>query len=363
MRVLMAAGGTGGHVFPAIAIAEEVMSRDPSNRVLFIGTARGMAGRVVRDAGYRFCAVRGGGLAGGVSGALSGLAQTAMGAAQAFAAVRDFRPDVAVGTGGYASVPGAVAALLQGVPLAVCEQNSAPGLANKALAVAARRVFLSFPHSGGARRAGKFRLVGNPVRRTVVTAALERAAPRRFPRSGTPTLFILGGSQGAAALNRAIPPAVSLYKERTGAGVRVIHQTGRGAEREVAAAYRRAGVQARVFDFSPAVAEFYAEADLVISRSGAGAVAEMALFRVPSILIPYPLAARGHQRENAVMMERAGASALIDEAGLTKEAVAKTLEKLLNWNTLEAMSRAAAGVAAPDAASRVADGIETLVRG
>lgn len=145
--------------------------------------------------------------------------------------------------------------------------------------------------------------------------------------------------------------------------MRVVHQTGVGAEKEVSAAYRRAGIEARVFDFSPAVADFYAGADLVVSRAGAGAVAEIALFRAPSILIPYPFAARGHQRENALMMERAGASVMIEEDGLTKEAVAKTLEKLLNWNALEEMSRSAARVAAPGAAGRVADEIEKIVCG
>ena len=360
----MATGGTGGHVFPSLAIADEITRRDASNRVLFIGNGGGVGGGIVPAAGYPLRSVHCAGVSGGgVFRTLSGLLLTTAGTAQAVAALREFRPDVVVGTGGYASVPASASAIVMGIPLVVCEPNSVSGLANAVLARFAKKMFVSFAHSSGpGGGTEKVRIVGNPVRKTLVSEAVRLGSPQSFPCSGVRTVFVIGGSQGAMSLNRVIPHAIAEYRMREGVDVRVIHQTGKGGD-GVAGVYRRAGIDARVFDFSPDIADFYSSADMVVSRSGAGAVAEIALFAKPSILIPYPHSTHSHQRSNAEMMQKAGASVLMEEEGLSKEAVAKALQKLLNWDTLVAMSLAAAALAAPDAAKRIVDEIEELVWG
>lgn len=366
MRVVISGGGTGGHVFPALAIADEISARDPANRILFIGTARGLESEAVPSRGYEIATVSGGGVSGGGPlGALSGAFRSAFGVAEAVFILSRFSPDVAVGTGGYASFPAAAAAGLMGIPVAVCEQNAVPGLANRMLGRVARRVFLSFPPSGEvSERAfprGKTLVTGNPVRREMAAAARNREPRKGFAHSGAPTVFVLGGSLGARALNRSVPGALGEFRRRTGAEARVIHQAGSSNVSEVEGAYRAAGVSgARVFGFSAEISRFYAESDLVISRAGAGALSELALFSKPSVLVPYPSASGGHQRANAGVMERAGAAVVIEEDGLSQKTLAGALQRLLNCNTLERMARAAFTVASPDAAARIADELEIL---
>ncbi len=364
MKVLISGGGTGGHVFPSLAIADEIKKRDCSNEVLFIGTLKGLESRIVPSRGYRFEAVGGAPVSGGgVTKAVSGAFSTLSGVVKSFFILKKFRPDVAVGMGGYASFPAIAAARALGVPVAICEQNSVSGLANRVLGRIARRVFLSFSPPRGLSAApfapGKVRVVGNPVRPAMVAAARARK-PGCFPQSAVRTIFVLGGSLGARALNRFIPDGIAEFKRQTGRDVRVIHQTGSHGAREVAAAYKSAGVGAQVFDFNPEIADLYAVSDLVISRAGAGAVAEIALFSRPSILVPYPFAADGHQSANAAMMGEAGAAAVIEEKNLSQKTVAETLERLLNWDTLRTMSRAAAKIAAANAAARIVDEMEII---
>ncbi len=366
MKVVIAGGGTGGHVFPSLAIADEISKRDPANEVLFIGTARGLESRVVPSRGYGFVAAGGGAVCGGgLSRALSGGLRSAFGVLKSLFILMRFSPDVAVGVGGYASFPAIAAARIMGIPTAICEQNSVPGLANRALGKIVQRVFLSFPPSGegcsGPFSHEKTVVVGNPLRREMVAAARGGAPEKRFPKSDIRTVFVLGGSLGAKSLNRSIPEALGLLKSRTGTDMRAIHQTGSSNVLEVQNAYESAGLKgALVFDFLSDISGFYAESDLVISRAGAGAVSEIALFAKPSVLVPYPFAAGRHQHANAEMMEKAGAAVVIDEKDLSQKYVAETLQRLLNCNTLERMSRAAAAIAAPDAAERIADEIEVL---
>lgn len=368
MKVVISGGGTGGHVFPSLAIADEITKRDPANKVLFIGTSRGLESEIVPSRGYRFEAVGGAGVAGGgFSGALRGVFHSALGIVKSIFILLKFSPDAAVGMGGYASFSAIVAARLIGVPAAICEQNSVAGLANRLLGKIVQRVFLSFAPRCSRREPfarSKVRVVGNPVRGEMVAAAKNLPSSKRFPQSGTCTIFIIGGSRGAHSLNRSVPGALGLLKDRTGTDIRAIHQSGHSNISGVQNAYRSAGVKnALVFDFSPEISKFYSESDLVISRAGAGAVCEIALFSKPSILVPYPFAAHGHQRANAEMMEKAGASVVIDEENLSQKAIAETLQRLLNWNILERMSAAAAGFAVPDAARRIADEIEDLAKG
>ncbi len=365
MRVVISGGGTGGHLFPALAVADEIKKRDSSSEILFVGTSSGLESRLVPQAGYRFEAARGAGVAGtGISGAVSGVFASALGIVKSMFLLRGFSPDVAVGMGGYASFPAIAAAWVMGIPVAVCEQNSVPGLANGMLGRVAQRVFLSFPPPGGVFPSGfapeKVRISGNPVRREIAAAALRRRTAGRSPQPDGCVIFVIGGSRGASSLNRVVPGAIASFKKLTRKNISVIHQTGLGAVCDIERTYRSAGVSARVFDFDPVVADFYVESDLVISRAGAGAISEIALFSKPSILVPYPFAARDHQRANAKMMERAGAAFVIEEDVLSEKAVAETLQRLLNWNMLEAMSKAVSAIAAPDAAKNIVDEIEIL---
>ncbi|QMU55640.1 MAG: undecaprenyldiphospho-muramoylpentapeptide beta-N-acetylglucosaminyltransferase [Candidatus Mycalebacterium zealandia] len=365
MRVLISGGGTGGHVFPSLAIAGEITKRNLSNEVLFIGTRGGLESRMVPEQGYAFRPVSGGAVVRrGVSGAFSGAFFTAVGIAQSLSILKKFAPHVAVGMGGYASFPALAAARVLGIPVVICEQNSVPGLANRMLGKIARRVFLSFPPPDRSRlrfAAEKIRVVGNPARPELCAAA--RRAANTQAGGGDFTIFVLGGSQGANALNRFVPDAVAAFKEGAAKKVKVFHQTGKGAADKVERVYAAAGIEAVVFDFNPMVADFYAQASMVISRAGAGAVSEIALFSKPSILIPYPFAAGGHQRSNAEMMEKAGAAVVIEEKNLSQKTVAETLKRLVNSNSLEEMSRATAEFASPEAALRVVDEIEVLAGG
>lgn len=365
MKVLIAVGGTGGHIFPSLAIADEITGRDFSNEVLFVGTRGGLESRVVPKEGYAFRPVSGAAIAqGGIAHAVSGAFLTAAGIAQSLFILRKFAPHTAVGMGSYASFPAIAAAWLLGIPVAICEQNSVPGLANRALGKIARRVFLSFPPQVGSCRyfsSEKIRVVGNPARPELCAAA--RRAPNPPGNGGDFTIFVLGGSRGADALNRLVPAGIGAFKRRAARSVKVFHQTGAGSAGEVERAYASAGIEAFVFDFNPSVADFYARTSVVISRAGAGAVSEIALFSRPSILVPYPFAAGGHQRLNAEMMEKAGAAVVIDEKNLSQKTVAETLQRLVNSNSLGGMSRAAAEIAAPDAARRIVDEIEALAGG
>lgn len=351
-RLVVTTGGTGGHIFPALAVAAEVLRRNPEAKVLFLGGA-GPEGDLARRAGLDFQALPASGVLGMGLKALLGSVWVVRGVALAMRALRQFSPQVVIGFGGYAGFCPVLAAALLGIPCAVHEQNSVPGVTNRILARFVRRVFVSFQDRLGLFPAAKVLRTGNPVRAEIAQAQ-KISGPGR-------NLLILGGSQGAKAVNDAVIAALP----RLLAGrVNILHQAGRADEERVKAAYALAGADpACVRGFMDDMAGAYAWADLALCRAGASTIFELAATGTPAILVPFPFAAHNHQHVNARDLADLGAAQLAEQASLTPEVLAGHVLTLLgDAARLEAMGRAARSFAMPDAAGRIADALTDLCR-
>ncbi len=347
--VMVMAGGTGGHVFPALAIAGELRT---AREIVWLGTEKGIEARLVPAAGYPVEWIEVEGLRGkGIGRWLGAPLRLLRAVAQARGALRRRRPGVVLGLGGFASGPGGIAAWLAGTPLVIHEQNAVAGLTNRWLSRFASRIAEGFPGSFPAGRGAIY--VGNPVRPEI--AALPPPRQRFEARSGALRLFVFGGSQGAASINRLVPAAVALLPESR--RPIVLHQTGARDREATEAAYRAAGVHADVRAFVDDMAGAYAEADLVVSRAGALTVAELAAAGVGAILIPFPAAVDDHQTRNAEWLGRVSAAQVVSETGLTAPELANRLATLLGNGRarLLAMAEAARAQARPDAARRMAE--------
>jgi len=347
VRVVIMAGGTGGHVFPALAVAQALGARGAA--VAWLGTERGLEARLVPAAGLPLHTLPVAGLRGrGVGAWLAAPFRIARAVAAAARLLRSLSPDVVLGMGGYAAGPGGVAAWLLRRPLVIHEQNAIPGLTNRLLAPLARRVLAAFP--GAFPEGPKVTVTGNPVRAEI--AALPAPAARWAGRTGPTRLLVLGGSQGARALNEALPAALARLPAAARPAVR--HQAGPAHAEAVRAAYARVGVAAEVLPFIEDMAAAYAWADLVVARAGALTVAELAAAGVGALLVPYPHAVDDHQRANARWLERAGAAEIVTEP-LEPAALAARLAALLaGREALLRRAEAARRAALPDAAERVA---------
>lgn len=365
LRILVAAGGTGGHIFPALAVAEELRLRwttgssDQGGKkgvdIQFLGTRRGLESRVIPAAGFALRVVSAAGLK-GISGIkrlknLMILPRTALETAQALS---QFRPHVVVGMGAYLTGPVMVEAALAGIPTLLIEPNAVPGFTNRVLAPMVRIAALGFETA--ARYYGtNARITGHPVRQAFFAVR---------PRDHHPpfTVLVLGGSQGSVAVNQAVVACLPLLHQEA-PGIQFVHQTGERDYNKVRQAYgdlgRDPGIEVHAFiDDVPAALE---RADLVVSRAGASAVAELAAARRAPILIPLPSAADNHQQANAEALERAGAARMILQPELTPERLAAAiLELLRSPSQLLEMERAAGSLAHADAAARIADLIEEL---
>ncbi|MGB7932780.1 MAG: undecaprenyldiphospho-muramoylpentapeptide beta-N-acetylglucosaminyltransferase [Gammaproteobacteria bacterium] len=346
--VLIMAGGTGGHVFPALAVAAELTGLGVP--VAWLGTDQGLEARVVPAAGYSLTPIRVSGLRGkGLLRVFFAPFMLSIALLQALRVFLRLRPLAVLGMGGFAAGPGGLIAWLLRRPLLIHEQNSVPGLTNRLLAPFARVVLEGFPGSMPASRHAE--AVGNPVRAGIA----ELAAPEtRFAgRSGTLRLLVIGGSLGAQALNRVVPQAIA----RLPAAMRpqVHHQTGQAEVAGVQQRYRELGCDARVETFIEDMAEAYAWADLVVCRSGALTVAELAAAGVASILVPYPHATDDHQTGNARYLADAGAALLMPQSSLSDEWLSGMLSRFTGHReALLAMAHRARELARPDAARRVA---------
>ncbi|NIP73397.1 MAG: undecaprenyldiphospho-muramoylpentapeptide beta-N-acetylglucosaminyltransferase [Gammaproteobacteria bacterium] len=347
--VLIVAGGTGGHVFPALAVAQELLARGAA--VVWLGTRSGLEARVVPDRGIPVEWIAVSGLRGkGLARRLAAPLMLALAAWQALRALMRHRPSVVLGMGGFVSGPGGLMARVLGRPLCIHEQNAVAGLTNRILARVADRVLQAFPDSFPAAR--DVRLVGNPVR--VDIAALPEPDQRLRGREGPLHLLVLGGSQGARALNEVVPAALAQLglEQRP----RVRHQAGERHLDMTRRAYERAGVEAEISAFVEDMAESYSWADLVVCRSGALTVAELAAAGVGAILVPYPYAVDDHQTHNAGYLVDGGAAVLVSQQQLTPERLAGLLQDLGGReDRLLEMARAARRLAMPRAAADVAD--------
>jgi UDP-N-acetylglucosamine--N-acetylmuramyl-(pentapeptide) pyrophosphoryl-undecaprenol N-acetylglucosamine transferase len=346
--VLIMAGGTGGHVFPALAVADELSSRGVP--VSWLGSRRGLEARVVPAAGYVLSSIRVSGLRGkGVLHLLIAPFMLAFAVFQSLVIFLRLRPMAVLGMGGFASGPGGLVAWLLRCPLVIHEQNSVAGLTNRLLAPLARYVLEAFPGSLPAARHAVH--TGNPVRDAI--AALPEPAQRMGERSGALHLLVIGGSLGAQALNRVVPQAVARLSLE--ARPQIHHQTGQADADAVRTRYRELGSDARVDAFVEDMAAAYAWADLVVCRAGALTVAELCAAGVASILVPFPHATDDHQTGNAGYLADAGAAVLVPQPELTAESLAERLVAYrADRSALLEMASRARGLARPDAARRVA---------
>ena len=339
---MIMAGGTGGHVFPGLAVAE--LLRRSGWRVVWLGAKTGMEAALVPKHGYDMAWVRFSGVRGRRPLAFLLLPLRLLVAFwQSARAIFAYRPDVVLGMGGYISFPGGMMAALLGKPLVVHEQNAIAGLANKVLAGVADRVLCAFP---GALKGAS--LAGNPVRPEI--AAIATPESRYAERSGPLRVLVVGGSLGAQALNEVVPRAVALL---TGEKPVLTHQSGAQHIDSLRRAYSAAGVRAKTSAFIEDMAAAYAEADVVVCRAGATTVAEIAAAGVASVLIPYPHAVDDHQTANARFLAGAGAAVLVPQSELSAERLAEVLAGF-DRVALRDMARRARSLARPGAASAVA---------
>jgi len=324
VKLVIAGGGTGGHLFPGIAVAEALRELDPSSEVLFVGTARGIETRAVPKAGYRLELIDVAGLKGmGALHKLKTLARLPLSLAQSRRVLRDFGADAVIGVGGYASGPVLVAARTLGLPTAICEQNSVPGVTNRMLGKIVDAVYVTFPASQSFFPAHKTHLTGNPVR-----ASFRDAARRPAPPVEKGLVFTFGGSQGARPLNENVPLALGLLKQR-GHDVRALHQAGKDAVDAVRDRYSDVSVSAEVTPFLDDMVTAYRRAHVVLCRAGATSCAELTALGVPAILVPFPEAADDHQTKNADDLVAQDAAILLPQADLTPATLADVLERLL----------------------------------
>jgi UDP-N-acetylglucosamine--N-acetylmuramyl-(pentapeptide) pyrophosphoryl-undecaprenol N-acetylglucosamine transferase len=360
--VVIAGGGTGGHLFPGIALAEEIVGE--GGEVAFVGTERGIEARVVPEHGYPLELIDVAGIKGtGMGGLFGGLSRLPRAYFQSRALLKRLEPDVVVGVGGYASGPIVATASTMGIPTAILEQNSVPGVTNRILGRMVKRVFATFPDDRGFFPARKLVDSGNPIRRELVER-LARAAGDR-DEAHPPRLFVFGGSQGARAINEAVLEALPALLEAL-PELEIWHQTGKADHERIEAGYREAGLspdRARVVPFIKDMAEPYGWCDLVLCRAGATSLSELAAVGCPALLVPFPHAADNHQEHNARSLVDRGAAVMVLESELAPRGLVGHLTELIgDPDRLRQMREAMLAAARPDAAAAILAELHTLAR-
>lgn len=350
IRLLLSGGGTGGHLFPAVAAAQEFRRQFPDTEVLFIGTRRKVDTRSLAAYGFNSESIVSYGLKGKSPAELfKAVAVLPLSIWQAYRIIRRYRPNLLLAVGGYVTGPVVLAAKLTGIPVVLHEQNSVPGLANRQLGRLADRVCLSLPVQGKYFPPEKLVMTGNPVRQDILAQA-QRAA-----KSGDEqfVLAVIGGSQGARAVNRLVMTAMTELVKR-GVALRVIHQTGEADAAEVRAHYEQLEVKAEVQPFFTDMASLYGQADVLVSRAGATALAEMSVLGKPVILIPYPYAADNHQEKNAQHYVSGGGAILFRQADLDGAKLAQVVYTLCSdLDRLAEMGAAMRKLGKADAAAKI----------
>jgi UDP-N-acetylglucosamine--N-acetylmuramyl-(pentapeptide) pyrophosphoryl-undecaprenol N-acetylglucosamine transferase len=353
--VVIAGGGTGGHLYPGIAVARELVRREPGSRVTFAGTESGIEARVLPKEGFELDVIRSAGLKGkSWSATVRGLALLPLSAIDAWRIISRRAPDVVVGVGGYSSGPVVLAAVIRRVPTLLLEQNALPGFTNRSLARYVSRAAVTF-ESTAPYFEGRAIVTGNPVRPEFFTDD-----PAALPPAGRPRVLIFGGSQGAHAINMAMVEAAPRLAAHPG-GLAITHQTGERDLEMVRRAYADARLEARVEPFLFAMDREMKAADLIVGRAGATTIAELTAAGRPALLIPLPTAADDHQRKNADVLAAAGAAEQIDQARLSGAVLADRIIALsADPARLAGMSQAARRLARPDAARAIVDTLLSL---
>jgi len=361
IRLVITGGGTGGHLFPGVAVAEAILADRPGSQVLFIGTDRQVDSQVLGNRPFASTSIRCQGLKGrSLGGRLAALWLLPQAIWSAGRILKKFHPDLVLGVGGYVTGPVVLAARLLGIPTCIHEQNSVPGLANRWLGKIVQRIFLSLPGSEQYFPAARTRLTGNPVRAEILAAAgQERGKGGNDGR----TLLVLGGSQGAHRLNLLVAEGLAARKDELPPGFRVIHQTGHQDEEMVRGLYQQSGIAAQVSGFITDMAGTYRQADLLVSRAGATSLAELCVMGCPAILVPYPYAADNHQEFNARQVADSGGALLFKESELTSEKLAETVISLLDDRPrLKEMGERSQAAGRPEATDNIVRECLALIR-
>lgn len=350
LRILMAGGGTGGHVIPLLAVAEELRAR--GHEPYFVGTERGAEARLVPAAGFPIQWIRIGGLQGvSFTRRASAFQSLLTGTAGQFRSLRRATTQAVFSLGGYVAGPPVLAALVRRIPIVVMEPNAAPGLTNRWIARYVAKALINFPETARYFPPGRTEVTGSPVREEFFHLP-ERSQDRPF------TVLLTGGSQGSRTLNEAARAAWPKLH-----GIYLIHQTGAAHYEALRPEFERSGAKGEISAFIPDMAGAYARADLIICRSGAGTVSELAAAGKPSVLIPFPFATDDHQRRNAEEFEKAGAALLFADKDWNGDQMLNTIQELASdRNRLHSMSVAARSLAHPGAARRAADILEEVAR-
>lgn len=358
LRMIVAGGGTGGHLFPGIAVAQAFMARHSHNQVLFVNAGRPLEAGVLGRLGWPYETIPIEGIKHrGLWHQLKAVFKIPRAIWRSMGIIRALNPHVVLGVGGYSAGPVVVAAWLKGVPRALHEQNQLPGLTNRLVRRIVNRVYLTFPDTGHRFDSAKTLVTGNPVRDEIIALGDREPSPRDDRRF---CILLLGGSQGAHAINQAMVEALPLLKHR--AELQVVHQTGIEDEPLVARAYEANGIKARVQAFFDEVADLFLEADLIICRAGATTVAEITAVGRPALFIPFPHAADDHQTGNAQALVAAGAAEMIPQRELNGEVLAqKILAHMGDRQRLADMAARALSLGRPEAALTIVDDIYRLI--
>lgn len=363
MRIALAGGGTGGHLFPGIAIADELKRVEGSAEVVFIGTEHGIEASIVPREGYAIRYIKAEGIA-GKSFVKKGRAvmRTAFSLYQSFKMLRELKPDALIGLGGYASFAPAFAGSLLGIPTLIMEQNAVPGIANKVLSRFADIICVTYHESLSSFPRNKTYITGNPVRQKILNAGRMSAYELFGLERGKFTVFVFGGSLGARTINNVVCgafPAISDMREK----IQFLHQTGKADYDAVRETYRKWGIKGTVAAFIHQMPEAYAVADLVISRAGATTLAELTAVGRPAILIPYPHAAGNHQELNARRLSEMGAARIILDHELDSETLARNIKELFdNAGMRSEMQRSSSSLGRPDAAQKIVEIVMSLIK-
>jgi UDP-N-acetylglucosamine--N-acetylmuramyl-(pentapeptide) pyrophosphoryl-undecaprenol N-acetylglucosamine transferase len=358
MRLLIAGGGTGGHLFPALAVARALRAKDPKAKVLFVGTRRGIEARVIPETEFpiRYISARGM-KSTGVFNSLKGAFELPLAIFQSWSILREFRPGVVLGVGGYASGPTLMTAILMRIPTAIQEQNSVMGTTNKLLSRFVDRIFVSWERTDPPTPAERTVLTGNPVRNDLLNSSREHDLSH-----DTFNLLVFGGSRGARSINMAMEGSVDLLAPMKDK-LRILHQTGVGAAVEMKRAYETADLEAEVQEFITEMGPAYRWADLVVCRSGASSLAEITALGIPAIVIPYPYAIGDHQAKNAAVLESAGAVRVVADEKLKNGALVGEIRSLVkNRDDLSAMAENSLKLGRPDAAQTISKELMDLER-
>ena len=361
LRLIVTGGGTGGHLFPGISLAQAMMGAYPSCEVLFIGTERKVDRTALSSLGFETTTIKSQGIKGkNFLSIVKALFQQPMAIWQATKIIRKFKPDLVFGVGGYVTGPVILASRLLGVTTCIHEQNSIPGLTNKLLGHIANKIFVSLPGSEKYFPTPKTILSGNPVRSNIIKASRE---PKTISEQEPFTLLILGGSQGARRLNSLMLEAAESCLSKLSPPPFIIHQTGGHDEETVRMKYAELGLNARVQAFYSDMAKIYSQADLIISRAGATTLAELTVFHKPVILIPFPYAADNHQEINGRYLVEAGAGFMFRQEDLTGEILGTEIKRLLdNKEILADMSKNSGMVSKPEATETIINACMELLK-